>query len=258
MTRQLLSATLLLCAFAGLYGIVRAGDADWGTVSGRITFGGATPAPMPLNLGANADKDTCQKNGPVLDESWIVNAKNKGLKNVFVWIEPADKKAKLPVHPSLKEPTAKKIDVDQPACAFVPHAIAMREGQILACKNSSTISHNFKWQGNPINNAGGNRLIPPGAGFDIDDLKADRLPVSIECNIHPWMKGWVRVFSHASYAVTDAEGNFKIEKAPVGEWRMKIWTGSGGWLGGAKGKDGQPVTIKAGENNVGEIVYPAP
>jgi hypothetical protein len=58
--------------------------------------------------------------------------------------------------------------------------------------------------------------------------------------------------------VTDDDGRFIIKDAPAGEFRIKIWHGSGGWLGGAKGKDGQPITIKAGKNDLPPLAYPPP
>ena len=68
----------------------------------------------------------------------------------------------------------------------------------------------------------------------------------------------MRVFAHPYFAVTDADGNYKIENAPTGELRMKIWHGTGGWLGGAKGKDGRSVSINAGDNALGDLPYPPP
>ena len=63
------------------------------------------------------------------------------------------------------------------------------------------------------------------------DLVADRLPIKIECNIHPWMNGWVRVFDHPYFAVTDADGNFELKNAPAGNYRLMVWHGQGGWRG---------------------------
>ena len=108
-------------------------------------------------------------------------------------------------------------------------------------------------------NPGGNVLLPPNTEKEIDDLKADRFPVSVECNIHPWMNGWVRVFNHPYFAVTDENGGFEFKDAPAGNWQLMIWHGSGGWLGGAKGKNGQPITIKAGgTTDLGSLVYVPP
>lgn len=260
MNRQsLLSLTVGACAMAGFLSMAHAQADAWGDIKGRIVWGGANiPEQANLDLKANPDKAACLAKGPVKDETWVVNPKNKGLKNVFVWLESATKGAKLPIHPDLKKIVHVKVEVDQPACAFIAHAVALREGQILVAKNSSGIGHNFKWTGNPAVNPGGNSLLPPGASKEIDDLKADRIPVAIECNIHPWMKGWARVFDHPYYAVTDDDGNFTIKNAPAGEYRIKYWHGSSGWLGGVKGKDGDPIKIKGGQNNVEEKPFPPP
>lgn len=257
--KRMISMAVSLVVLAGFLGAVEAQGDGWGDIAGRVVWGGAQIPPQAnINIGANPDAAACQKNGPLKDEYWVVNEKNKGLKNTFIWLEPATKGEKLPVHPSLTKVEQKKVEVDQPTCTFIPHAVALREGQILVAKNSSAIAHNFKWTGNPTVNPGGNVLLPPGASKEIDDLKADRIAIAIECNIHPWMKGWVRVFDHPYFAVTDADGNFTIKSAPAGEYRMKVWHGSGGWLGGAAGKNGQPITIKTGGNTVGDLPYPPP
>jgi len=260
MNRQtLFSLAAGMCAMAGFLGLAHAQGDAWGDIKGRIIWGGEKlPAPLNLNLKGNADAAACLKNGPVRDETWVVNPKNKGIKNAFVWLEGATKGDKLPIHPNLKNVLPAKIEVDQPACAFIPHAVALREGQVLVAKNSSGIGHNFKWTGNPTVNPGGNSLLPPGAVKDIDDLKADRIPIAIECNIHPWMRGWARVFDHPYYAVTDDDGNFTIKNAPAGDFRIKVWHGSSGWLGGAKGKDGEPIKIKSGDNKLDDKPFPPP
>ncbi len=257
MKRQtLLSLSFGAVVMVGALSFAQAQGEPWGDITGRIVWGGPNaPAVGTINLAASPDKVACEKDGPVKDETPIVNPKNKGFKNVFVWLEPAKKGGQLPIHPKLIKVDPTKVDVDQPACAFIAHAVALRQGQTLTAKNSSTIGHNFKWGGHPDINPGGNRLMPPGATFDIDDLKADRIPVAMECSIHPWMKGYIRVFNHPYFAVTDDDGNFSIKNAPAGDFRMKIWHSSG-WLGGRDGKDGQPITIKVGDNKLADTPFP--
>lgn len=255
-------AWVVAAAFAasGWWNVGQAQQGQWGTLVGRVVWVGDVPEVVNVNLGNHPDGPACLKanGGPIRSETWLVNPKNKGLRNTFVWLEPAVKGAKLPIHPALAKPNAVNVEMDQPACAFIPHALAIRDGQTLVAKNSSMILHNFKYMGNPIANPGGNVALGPGASHNIVGLVADRLPIAVECNIHPWMRGWVRVFSHPYYAVTDVDGSFTIRDAPVGGWRLKIWHGSGGWAGGAKGKDGRPVVVMAGENPLGELEYPAP
>jgi hypothetical protein len=256
----LAGVTVLL---ASLQSAARAQGDAWGNVQGQITWGGKDiPKQDPIAaVNASPDKAACMKGGNVvIDETWVVNPKNKGLQWTFVWLAPMKKGDAIPIHPNLQKPKANKVVMDQPLCAFIPHALALRQGQDLIANNTSGIAHNFKWTGNPSTpNAGNNILIPAGGQFAIKGLVADRLPVKIECNIHPWMNGWVRIFDHPYYAVTDADGKFEFKDAPAGEYRLMVWAGSGGWLGGAKGRDGQRITIKGGDTlKLGSLEYPPP
>jgi hypothetical protein len=228
-------------------------QAGGNTLTGTVTWADAVPVMAPLNLGASADKATCEKKGPVMDETSIVNPKNKGLRDVFVWLEPMEKGAKFTIPANLAKPATPQVVLDQPNCAFIPHALAMREGQMLVAKNTSGIAHNFKWQGIVDGNAG-NKLLPPGGEVEIE-LKADRLPITIECNIHPWMKGYVRVYDHPYFAVTDADGKFTIADAPAGACKLKIWHGSKGWLNGKLGAKGKEITVGGGAQDLGTFPY---
>ena len=128
----------------------------------------------------------------------------------------------------------------------------MREGQQLHVHNSAPIAHNVKWDGGRLKNPGSNVIIPANGNVNIK-LNADKAPIAISCNIHPWMKGWVRVFDHPYFAVTDENGNFEIKNAPAGKLKMIIWQEDMGFKGGEAGKDGSPITVKAGDNDQGVI-----
>jgi len=245
-----------------LTSLLSAQPEGWGTIKGQVVWPAGTEVPKRTPIAAinqNADAGHCLSKGAVLDEEWVVNPKNRGIRWIFVWLANEDpkNKAPLPISPKLKELKDTKVVIDQPICQFIPHAIAMRQGQVLVAKNSAPIPHNFKWTGNQLvpGNAGGNQLMPPGSELPIKDLKADRLPIQIECNIHPWMKGWVRVFDHPYFAVTDEDGNFEFKDAPAGKYRLMVW-GSQGYLGGAAGKNGQPIEIKAdGSTDLGKLEW---
>lgn len=233
----------------------------WGDVEGRVVWGGKdVPKQQAIAaVEANVDKNHCLMDGPLVDQKWVVNPKNKGLRNTFVWlVDPDDPKAALPIHPDLAKPKDDKVVVDQPCCMFVPHALGMREGQILVAKNSAPVNHNIKWQGNPRKEIAGNVIIPSKGEHLIKKLTADPFPVKLECGIHPWMNGWVRVFDHPYFAVTDADGKFTLPKAPAGKYNLVIWHGTGGFAGGAEGRAGQPITIAAKGTKLGDLTYPPP
>lgn len=203
-------------------------EAKWGTVKGQITWDGPVPA-------AGSEKV-------------VVNAKNKGLKNVFVWLVDAkDPKKALPINPALKA-AAKEVTLTiepaGPARRFVPRALAIRQGQAIVIKNTLNAPEGVQWGGGD-DNPGDRRLIPAGKMLDIDDLKASRRPVPFEGIITPSMRAWLRVFDHPYFAVTDDEGKFEIKGAPAGKCHIIIWHEETGWVN-AGGNHGQPITIPSG------------
>jgi hypothetical protein len=218
---------------------------DWGTVKGRIVWGGDT---IPKREFVTIDQDPkhCKSEGPIARENLVINTKNKGMRWVFVWLAPQQAGQKLPIHPNLEKITVKEVVMDQPCCKFVPHALGMREGQILLARNSSPVKHNFHWIPHPAKNQAGNETIAEGKSLEIKGLMADTRPMQIQCDLHKWMRAWVRLFDHPYFAVTDEDGNFEIKLAPAGNWRLFVWQEEFGWRGGEAGAKGQPITIKGG------------
>ena len=183
-------------------------------------------------------------NGTIPDENYLVNAKNKGFKNVFVYfvVQPGEK---IAIHPSLQK-FPPEVVIDQPHCMCWPCcALAIREGQVFVVKNSSQLQHNIRWIGDEALNKGGNELINPGGMKEIKDLKAQRLPISLDCNIHGWMKGKLGVFAHPYFTITDDDGKFEIKDAPVGNHKLMIYHEEIGYRLGAKGRNGEDITVTA-------------
>jgi len=229
----------------------------WGTIKGRIVWGGKDlPERVDLTplIQKNPDGPYCLKDGKVYDEKWVVDPKNRGLQWTFVWL--SNGKDAVPIHPKLKKLAKDVVEIDQPVCMYVPHGIALREGQTLLAKNNARVSHNILYIGP---NGAGNPLILPGKEFKLEGLKASPAPTSMSCSIHPWMKAWVRVFDHPYYAVTDKDGNFEIKDAPAGKYNLVVWHGSGGYRFGAAGRAGQPIVIDAEKTkDLGDLRYPPP
>src|SRR5262245_6411972 len=117
----------------------------WGGVKGRIVWaGGALPERKPIDTSAlKGEADACLNRFPLLSEDWVVNKANKGVRWSFVWLvqEPIFRTEKLAIHPDLQKVPEQEVVIDQPCYAFVPHAVALREGQSLVIKNSSAVLH---------------------------------------------------------------------------------------------------------------------
>ncbi len=225
-------------------GATQGQDQKWGTVKGRIVWGGKD-IPQRQKIKVTADPMHCLEKGDLYDEDLVIDPKDKGFKWVFVWLAPEDGK-ELPIHPALKTPKQKAVEIDQPRCLFMPRAVAIQEGQDLIVKNSAPVNHNIQWISVAENAPGGNVTLPPGKSHTIKGLVAEKLPLTVRCNIHPWMAGRLAIFSHPYFAVTDAHGNFEIKDAPAGTYRLVGYQEKLGWRGGAKGRKGQEITIKAG------------
>jgi hypothetical protein len=230
---------------------VCADEAAWGTIKGQVVWGGQTvPEPKVVDLKDNKDREHCLSKGPIVSEELVVNPKNKGVRWAFVWLEPEPGDPPLKIHPKLAAIEKKQIEVDQPCCKFEPHALGLRQGQEIVAKNSAPVPHNINWTGGS-KNPGNNVIIPAGGSYTIKDLQADKLSVKIVCNIHGWMGGWVRIFDHPYFAITDENGKFEIKHAPAGKFRLRGWHEATGWVPDKKGIE---IVIKGNEvTDAGDI-----
>ena len=58
----------------------------------------------------------------------------------------------------------------------------------------------------------------------------ERLPGLVDCNIHPWMKGYLLVRDNPYMAVTGNDGSFLIANLPAGEWEFQAWHERSGFV----------------------------
>src|SRR5207248_847006 len=98
----------------GQHYIAQKDDGEWGTVKGQVVWGGdKLPERTEINVGDNPDKEHCLSKGKLYDEKWVVNKENKGLRWVFVWLQPEGSGA-MPIHPKLDKPEQAEVTFDQP------------------------------------------------------------------------------------------------------------------------------------------------
>jgi hypothetical protein len=227
----------------------------WGTITGQVVLDG--PVPVREKLNVDKEKGACLAKGDLLSEAYVVNPKNKGVQNVIVWlIDAKDPKKALPINPKLANVKLPPVEIDQPCCQFIPHVVAMRQGQTLICKNSSGIAHNVHLTAIGDQGPNKNVILPAGGQIKLDaeEVPAQRMPIKVNCDIHTWMTAWIGVFAHPYFAVTDADGKFTIKDAPAGEWSLVTWQESKGWVKG--GKKGTPITIADGKTtDLGAISF---
>jgi len=195
-----------------------------GTLTGTVTYDG-TPPEMGETVGlrAHADAGVCLQ-GPVKDQTWVVDPASKGVQNVVVWVmPPKGQYFKKPEQP-FWDPI---VTVDQPHCAFEPHVVVLyplafdgkemvETGQQFIVKNSARIAHNIRVAGSgDINSARGGTLQPK-VGQYVFSPKVDRRELTMNCDIHKFMTGYAMTFDHPYAAKTDKDGKFTIKNVPAG------------------------------------------
>jgi plastocyanin len=229
---------------------------EWGTLKGRFLFGGDAAAPAALT--ADKDVDVCGKHKLVAEE--LVVGDDKGVANVVVFVR--DKKVKVKPELAAAAKAAKPV-LDNLNCRFEPHVLFVQAGQELVIKNSDPVGHNSNIA--TVKNAPSNNLIPAGGEVAAKFTTDEAVPAQVTCNIHPWMKGWIVVRNNPYAAVSKADGSFEIADLPAEEVELQFWHEKAGYIGEMtingkkeKVKKGRmKKAIKAGENDLGEIVLEA-
>jgi hypothetical protein len=233
-----------------------------GTLKGQVVYDGTPPDMTQANadmLAKQKTKPECLVGASEAEKAalgWVVNPKkNNGVKNVFVWLAPgADQYFEL--SDTDKKPAKEKVEIDQPHCAFEPHCSVafttyfdgtkqVPTGQTVVFKNNSkAIAHNTNFK---MSRGGGNNItLQPGEtliGKEIN--KPDE--VAVQCDIHTWMRAYIRNFDHPFATVTDDDGNFEIKNVPTGvPVQLVIFHEVAEY--GENGRKGKTVTLKDGEN----------
>jgi hypothetical protein len=182
----------------------------WGGLKGRFVFAGTPGAPAALIV--DKDMAVCGKDGMKLyDQSLRVDASSKGLADVVVFVRKASR---------FKDPVpTEQLVFDQKNCEFLSPVFAARVGQPVDVRNSDPIGHNTNIAGTSFN-----QLIPAGEGTIYTPTGETGMPVSVTCNIHPWMKAYA-VFRKDGYvAVSAVDGSFEIANLPAGEpLEFQVW-----------------------------------
>lgn len=143
----------------------------------------------------------------------------KSAENIAVYVDTIpDKKFDVP--------TAKPV-VDQAKMTFSPHLTVVPVGTTVEFLNSDPVGHNVYWP-----SVSGNKKLAHNLGtwpkgekksFQFNDPGV----VSLLCNVHPEMNGYILVSPTPYFAVTDKSGDYEIKNVPAGKYTLKTWSEDG-------------------------------
>jgi hypothetical protein len=227
---------------------------NWGTIKGRVVFGGdSIPVPKLVHKKGAAPKDpeVCSARDTFSDEL-AVNKENKGIQSAVVYINrpPA-------IHPALAKAEG-EVEFGQEHCMFKPRIFAYRFGQKVKVSSNDPVTHNTNVT--PFAGTGFNLTIPAAAPGDknvveVGEIRAQQRPTPVVCNLHPWMKAWWFVFDHPYFAVSDENGAFEIKQAPAGTLKLVVWHEYFLYYGEGK-REGNEIEVQPdGTTDLGNIVF---
>jgi hypothetical protein len=239
----------VLAAAPGLVSAAEKKGLEWGDLTGRFVYDGKAPPRKKLKV--DKDVDCCGK-FDIRDESLMVGKKG-GLANVYVYV----RTRKIDVCPELAKHVKKEVILDNRDCIFKPHCMTVWvKKQALKIVNSDPVAQNVAFS--PLGDKPANIVLPPPPDKAATAVwrfkRAQRKPLPIACNYHPWESAFILPLDHPYCAISDADGKFRIPKLPPGEHEFQVWHERVGYLKTPKWKRGRfTVTIKPGKNDLGAI-----
>ena len=220
----ILSLVLFFGNSRNIFAAYEEGDvSNGGTITGTVKIAGDVPAAKTLKV--DKDQATCGHDD-IPSEALIVSG-DGALENAVVSITNISKGKKF------AGGTASSID--QKGCIFSPHVAIIPPGSTIDLLNSDDVMHNLhSWSMK-------NTAFNEGVAGHGKLAKTFEFPETIKmtCDVHKWMTAWLIVQANPYYALTGAEGKFKIDGVPAGTYTVQAWQES-------LGKTIQEVTVSAG------------
>jgi plastocyanin len=132
-----------------------------------------------------------------------------------VYLDPAPRAA----FDARDEPRAR---IDQRNETFVPHVLAIMAGTTVDFPNSDLTYHN-------VFSLSRTKTFDLGR-YAVGKSKSVRFDrpgiVRVFCEIHSHMSAFILVFAHRYFAVTDPDGNYRIDNVPPGSYSVFLWNES--------------------------------
>jgi plastocyanin len=206
---RMMRLSALFCMALAVLGTTSFG-AETGSIEGIVRFHGQAP------------KSSVADDAGIHRDLLEVHPKTKGLRYVLIHVvEPSGGlKAREAQETGGPVPPGERV-VDQLDQMFTPRVIAVQAGEAVAFTNSDPANHNVRTSsGNATNEF---NVFTGSGGKYVHRFAADGRtgPVRLGCDIHPWMRGWIYVFDYPFFAVTDAEGRFRIKGLKPGEYKIR-------------------------------------
>jgi len=177
-----------------------------GSLVATVNFEGDAPEPETFDASGNSECGVDE----IKSRKIVVND-NGTLKNVVVAVKSG---------PSGLDQSAEKVSVTQENCMYEPHVVTAKTGQTITIGDEDPKIHNVR-----ATDQNDKQLfnLSTFKGQSKEESISNAGVVSLQCDVHPWMQGWVYVTEHGAAAVTGDSGKASLTDLPTGEYELEIW-----------------------------------
>jgi len=195
--------------------------ADGGTISGKVSFEGALPDDAVEKILITKNPEVC---GTGEREVIWVDVKDGALRGSFVYIDKIKEGKKWPA------PAGGNYLINQEKCRFKPWAQVVKPGPVTIRNSDKGVLHNINTRemigvekGRVVKRTMFN-FGQPDPGDIEQPIKPRRSPfVSINCEAHNFMFGFMMAPPHPYAVVVGDDGSFSIDNVPPGDYTVKAW-----------------------------------
>ncbi len=183
-----------------------------GSVSGVIRYSGVVSEPSSIKIAGNPECSVFHPGGKVMSEELLV--KDGLVQNAFVYVKKGLEGLSF-------NPLTAAVEVRNRGCIYAPHVTGVQIGQPVNLINEDATLHNVHAyaQANKSFNLG-----LPFQGMKQKKVFTEaEVMVTLKCDVHPWMKGFLGVLPHPYFQVTGENGQFSLKDLPAGEYELEIW-----------------------------------
>lgn len=181
------------------------GSSGSGNIVATVNFEGQAPEPETFDASGNSE---CGES--TLESREVVVNDNGTLKNAVLAVKSG---------PSGLDRSPEDVSVDQVNCMYEPHVVTAKVGQSITFDDSDPSMHNVRatQDGRQVFN------LTTFKGNGKTESFSSPGAYSLECDVHPWMQGWVYVTEHGYATPTDDSGKAQLSDLPAGEYTVEVW-----------------------------------
>jgi plastocyanin len=179
---------------------------DPGSIAGRVTWTGERPELPPLEVRTH--QETC---GRTQTSDALLISQRGGVADAVVSL--TDVRAGTALEPA-------PVELVHAGCRLSPHVLAVGVGAAITFRSEDPVLHN-------IHGFRRDRSVwdfaQPERGASIRRTADEPGIIRVLCDVHVFSESWVHVFEHPYFAVSDAEGRYRMTRIPPGQYALRVW-----------------------------------